>query len=151
MIDVFTATEAKLPIIRQLAQQVWPSTFKEILSEQQIDYMVEMMYSLRALKSQVEEKKHVFLLAQEKENGQHMGYVSYELDYQGQPRTKIHKIYLLPASQGKGIGRKFLDEVAERATSHGNTVLSLNVNRHNSAIQFNFTKEWAFLTLGTRK
>lgn len=136
MIDVFPATVADLPIIRHLAQQIWPSTFAEILSEPQIDYMLEMMYSLNALKNQMSEKNHVFLLAQEKESRQYLGYVSYEPDYQGQLITKIHKIYLLPASQGKGMGRKLLDEVARAAHSQGNTILSLNVNCHNKAIQF---------------
>lgn len=136
MIDVFPATETDLPVVRHLALQIWPSTFEEILSPQQIDYMLEMMYSPDALKNQIKEKKHLFLLAQEKESGQYLGYVSYEPGYQGQPITKIHKIYLLSASQGKGIGRKLLDEVACSASSHENTVLSLNVNCHNKAIQF---------------
>ena len=136
MIDVSQATETELPIIRRLAQQIWPNTFKEILTEQQIDYMVEMMYSIESLKSQMNDEGHVFLLAQEKESGEYLGYVSYESGYKGHPITKIHKIYLLPASQGKGIGRKLLDEVADRATSQENITISLNVNRHNKAIQF---------------
>lgn len=136
MIEIFPAVETDLPLIRHLAQQIWPSTFKGILSEQQIDYMLEMMYSLDALKSQIQDKNHIFLLAREKERGHYLGFVSYETGYQGTPTTKIHKIYLLPASQGKGIGRQLLNEVTEAARVAGNTVLSLNVNCHNTAIRF---------------
>src|SRR5207244_1185497 len=66
----------------------------------------------------------------------YLGYVSYELDYKSQSKTKIHKIYLLPASQGNGVGRLLIDKVAELATEHKNSTVSLNVNRYNKAIQF---------------
>lgn len=136
MIEIFPAVETDLPTIRHLAQQIWPSTFKDILSEQQISYMLEMMYSLEALKSQVRDKNHIFLLAREKESEEYLGFVSYETGYQGTLTTKIHKIYLLPASQGKGIGRHLLGEVTQAARACKNTVLSLNVNCHNKAIHF---------------
>ena len=136
MIAITEVTEDELPIIQDIAYKTWPSTFGEILSPSQISYMLEMMYSLDALTSQINDKNHVFLLAKDESNGEYLGYVSYELDYKGEPLTKIHKIYLLPASQGKGVGRLLIDNVAERAIHHANDRLGLNVNRHNKAIQF---------------
>lgn len=136
MITITQATEQDLPLIRDIAFQTWPTTFGEILSPAQISYMLEMMYSLDALNTQINEKKHVFLIAKNTDNAEYLGYVSYELDYTGQPLTKIHKIYLLPASQGKGVGRLFIDKVADVALLHKNTRLGLNVNRYNKAIQF---------------
>ena len=38
-------TEASLQAIRDVAAEVWPRTFKEILSPEQIEYMMEMMYA----------------------------------------------------------------------------------------------------------
>ena len=136
MTTITQATEQDLPIIRDIAYQTWPTTFGEILSPTQISYMLDMMYNLDALKAQVDEKKHVFLLAKDADTNEHLGYVSYELNYKNQPLTKIHKIYLLPASQGKGVGRLFIEQVAQVALSHANTRLGLNVNRYNKAIQF---------------
>ncbi|SFF05587.1 GNAT family N-acetyltransferase [Spirosoma endophyticum] len=136
MITVIQATDQELPIIRDIAYQTWPTTFGEILSPAQIRYMLDMMYSLDSLKRQISEQKHVFLLAQETDSKAYLGYVSYEFDYKSQSKTKIHKIYLLPASQGKGVGRLLIDKVAELAAEHRNSTVSLNVNRYNKAIQF---------------
>jgi GNAT superfamily N-acetyltransferase len=136
MITITEATEHDLPIIRDIAYQTWPSTFGEILSPDQIRYMLDMMYSPDALKRQIKDKNHVFLLAREADTGAYFGYLSYELDYQAEPKTKIHKIYLLPASQGKGVGRLLIDKVAELAIEQKNARLVLNVNRYNKAIQF---------------
>ncbi|GAB2561686.1 GNAT family N-acetyltransferase [Spirosoma areae] len=136
MITITQATEQDLPIIHDIAHQTWPNTFAEILSPVQISYMLEMMYTFDALKAQINEQKHVFLLAQDDESNEYLGYVSYELDYRRQPKTKIHKIYLLPASQGKGVGRLLIEKVADRAMNHKNDKLSLNVNKHNKAVQF---------------
>lgn len=136
MITITQATEQELPIIQDIAYQTWPTTFGDILSPAQISYMLEMMYSLDALKTQIDKQGHVFLLAQEADSKAYLGYVSYELDYKGEPKTKIHKIYLLPASQGKGVGRLLIDKVAELAAEHKNSMVALNVNRYNKAIQF---------------
>ena len=136
MIIITEAAEQELPIIQAIAYRTWPATFGEILSPAQIDYMLNMMYSLDSLTAQIRDKKHVFLLAQESESQAYLGFISYEFDYKDQAKTKIHKIYLLPASQGKGVGRLLIDKVATLATERANASLSLNVNKYNKAIQF---------------
>ncbi|UFH51897.1 GNAT family N-acetyltransferase [Spirosoma sp. KNUC1025] len=136
MIAITEVTETDLPVIQTIAHQTWPSTFGEILSPSQIRYMLEMMYSLDALKSQINEKKHVFLLAKDEISNEYLGYISYELHYKGESVTKVHKIYMLPASQGKGVGRLLIDNVAERAIQQADNRLGLNVNRYNRAVQF---------------
>ncbi len=136
MISITPATEAQLAVIQTIAHQTWPTTFAAILSPEQISYMLEMMYSPDSLKAQLNEKSHVFLLARESDSGNYLGFLSYELDYRGAPKTKIHKIYLLPNSQGKGVGKQLIEQATERAKAGQNTTLSLNVNRHNKAIQF---------------
>ena len=147
MITIAPATEDDLPTIRDIAYQTWPNTFGNILSPAQISYMLDMMYSLESLKSQVTEKNHAFLLARDDESGTYLGYTSYELNYKSQSTTKIHKIYLLPASQGKGVGRLLIDCVAQAAQTHANDQLSLNVNRSNKAVQF--YERMGFAVVGT--
>ncbi len=121
--------------IEQIAQQTWPTTFGNILSSDQIAYMLNWMYSPDALTEQIEQQGHVFLLAQS-DAGEPLGYVSYELNVNDKPVTKIHKIYLLPASQGQGIGRMMIDYVAKQADKVENIALQLNVNRQNKAVSF---------------
>lgn len=136
MIAITPATEDELSLIQAIAHQTWPNTFGDILSPQQISYMLDMMYSREALLAQIHHKQHVFMLAKDTDLNQALGYVSYELNYKEAPLTKIHKIYMLPASQGKGVGRAMIETVADIARQNGNDRLGLNVNRFNKAIQF---------------
>lgn len=134
MTQIIKATEAEFPIIRSIAFKTWPVTFGSILSEAQIDYMLEMMYSIPSLTEQVNQKNHYFLLF--REGNEYLGYASYELNYKGQDKTKIHKIYVVPEGQGKGVGRQLMDTIKDIALQHNNNKLALNVNRDNKAIQF---------------
>jgi diamine N-acetyltransferase len=120
--------------IQAIANKTWPVTFGDILSPEQIAYMLDMMYSTASLESQVTDKQHVFLIIKEFDN--YLGYLSYELNYKNSLKTKIHKIYVLPETQGKGVGKILFGEVTTIAKKNGNTVLTLNVNRDNSAVQF---------------
>lgn len=135
MITITKINESLLPEIQGIAFKTWPKTFANILSPDQINYMLDWMYDLDALRSQLLEKTHVFLLAQELGNS--LGFASYEVNQGGSNKTKIHKIYILPETQGKGVGKKLLMAVSEIALKHGDTHLFLNVNKYNqTAIDF---------------
>lgn len=134
MIKIISAKENHFPIVQRIAHQTWPITFKGILSPEQITYMLEMMYSIESLKQQLK-KGQVFILAKEKDNI--VGFASYEPRYAGMPKTKIHKLYILPSAQGKGVGKKLIQRLNASAEAKGDGILSLNVNKfNNSAIRF---------------
>lgn len=132
--QIVEATTDHIYNIQVLSNVIWPATFSNILSQEQISYMMNMMYSTSSLEKQMNELNHHYLLAEE--DGEYLGYLSYELNYKGTPITKIHKIYVLPSIQGKGVGRLFIDAVSKLALKNNNTLLSLNVNRYNKAIDF---------------
>ncbi len=132
--QIVEATTDHIYNIQVLSNVIWPATFSNILSQEQISYMMDMMYSTSSLEKQINELHHHYLLAEE--DGEYLGYLSYELNYKGTPITKIHKIYVLPSIQGKGVGRLFIDAVSKLALKNNNTLLSLNVNRYNKAIDF---------------
>lgn len=132
--QIVEATTDHIYNIQVLSNVIWPVTFSNILSQEQIAYMMDMMYSTSSLEKQMKELNHHYLLAEE--DGEYLGYLSYEFNYKGMPITKIHKIYVLPSVQGKGVGRLFINVVSELALKNNNTLLSLNVNRYNKAIDF---------------
>src|SRR5436190_1858539 len=107
MITIKRNTDENFTSIRTIANEVWPDTYGSILSKEQFDYMMEMMYSISSLQIQSNVKKHHFILALENETP--VGFASYEFNYNGIPKTKIHKIYILTTEQGKGIGKKLID------------------------------------------
>ncbi|WP_134089110.1 GNAT family N-acetyltransferase [Olivibacter sp. XZL3] len=123
-----------ISIIQDIAYKTWPRTFRNILSAAQIKYMLEMMYSTSSLTKQMQELRHRFLLAIE--NGQYVGFISYESPYKDTLQTKIHKIYILLEAQGKGVGKRLMDAVEKTAQANGDDRLLLNVNKHNEAERF---------------
>ena len=131
--EITQITKSQLPIVAKLAHEIWPSAYGEILSKEQLTYMLDKFYSLEALSQQLEEKNHVFLLAEE--NGDFIGFASYELNIENH-KTKIHKIYVLPTTQGKGYGVQLINEIENRSKAIKNDVLFLNVNRLNKAQYF---------------
>lgn len=131
---IITAEEQHFNVIKQIAYETWPHTFGNILSTDQIGYMLKLMYDVNAITKQVVELGHTFILAAE--NNAYYGYASYEVNYKQHPVTKIHKLYILPNVQGKGIGKMLIEYVESEARRNHNQHLTLNVNRENKAVEF---------------
>jgi diamine N-acetyltransferase len=131
---IISVTIEQIPYIQKIANSTWPSTFKNILSAQQIDYMLEMMYSTEILQQQLQKNHHFFLFF---EDNSPLGFIGLEHNCLSSNKTKIHKIYIIPEAQGKGIGKKLIDRAENEAKAHQDHALFLNVNRYNqSAIAF---------------
>jgi ribosomal protein S18 acetylase RimI-like enzyme len=133
MIRIDKATVADLKTITEIAHKTWPLTYGEILSPAQLEYMLNAFYSDAALRANIE-NGHEFILAKEADIV--LGFASFEPHYENGNTTKIHKIYILPETQGKGIGKLLLDAIAQFAKEKNATSLLLNVNRFNMALTF---------------
>ena len=129
MIEIISAQKQHIPTIKKLADYLWPKAFASILSTEQIDYMMEMMYSQASIEKQMDEG-HQFAIAQ-KDNVD-IGYVSYETNHNNSHKTKIHKLYISPEYQRHGIGKLMVDYVAGQALKANNNSLFLNVNKFNT-------------------
>ncbi len=133
MIHIKTAGMKDIPLIMELAEKIWRPAYRSILSQDQEDYMMEMIYSKAALSNQMDTLHHQFLLVYEEKEP--VGFAAYAAT--PEPGIyKLHKIYVSPELQGKGIGRTIIDEVIRRVKSSRATALELNVNRHNRARSF---------------
>ena len=144
MISISEAKPTDFPIIREIAYKTWPITYGSFISKAQLDYMLGKFYSDAALNDNFSTKNHRFLLV--KQVSICLGFVSYEHHYLGGTKTRLHKIYLLPESQRKGAGKLLLAEVEKLAIKNNDTIISLNVNRFNTA--FNFYKKLGFEKVG---
>ena len=134
MISISEAKPSDFPVIREIAQITWPVAYGAIISKVQLDYMLEKFYSDAALNDNFSTKNHRFLLV--KQESVCLGFASYEHHYLGENKTRLHKIYMLPDSQRKGAGKLLLAEVEKLALENNDTIISLNVNRFNSALHF---------------
>ena len=133
MISIQKNTDDNFTTIRAIAAEVWPIAYGAILSQEQLDYMMEMMYSIPSLKKQAASNKH-FILAIE--NDIPVAFASYEFNYNGTLKTKIHKIYVLSNQQSKGIGKMLINYIINEATQNKQEGLHLNVNKNNVAQHF---------------
>jgi len=125
------ALKKDIAIIYALAHAVWPETYSAILSEAQLKYMLEMIYSKSSLQKQFEED-HNFLIVEE--NKTPVAFADYSL--LKDDVYKLNKIYVLPAQQGKSIGKLLLHHVIDLVKAKGAKTLLLNVNRNNKAKEF---------------
>ena len=114
-----------------LAQQTWPVTYGHIVPPEQLQYMLNLIYHPAALRRQILEEKHQFLMVEQEEEP--IGFASWGA--LAEPGVyKLHKLYVLPGIQGKGLGKAMLQFIFEDI--RGARALRLNVNRHNKALQF---------------
>lgn len=133
MIAIKEAQPNELNIIQDIARRTWPVTYGDILRAEQIAYMLDRFYSTESLNANLDDGHH-FLLA--RENDVVLGFASFVHDAPEKSNTKIPKIYVLPQTQGKGIGQKLMETIEHQARQHGATKLTLNVNRFNKALTF---------------
>jgi GNAT superfamily N-acetyltransferase len=123
----------ELPTITDLAHEIWPIAFAEILSPPQIDYMLNWMYSQEKLTEQFDNGHHFFggFI-----NDKAVGFMGIEPHFPTAHSLKIHKLYVLPTLQGQGYGKSFIEQAKTEAMKNECTSLVLNVNRFNKAVQF---------------
>ncbi|TDE15544.1 GNAT family N-acetyltransferase [Dyadobacter psychrotolerans] len=115
-----------------IQEKTWEPTYREILSREQIEYMFEKIYSYDALKKSILLEGQQFLLLISGE--QTIGFAAVS---EAEPGCfKLHKVYLLPSSQGTGAGRHLLTAAEEYVKSVGGRKMTLNVNKYNKAKSF---------------
>ena len=120
--------ETEYPIAYRLAQEIWDTTYKQILSPEQIKYMLDMMYAPEVIEKELKEGIRFEFV---KDNGTPIGFLSYGL-YHGKDTMKLHKLYLSDIYHGRGIGSMMLQYVIAAAKKAGVRKLILNVNKENA-------------------
>ncbi|HEY0053773.1 MAG TPA: GNAT family N-acetyltransferase [Pedobacter sp.] len=127
------ASKNDIFLISKLAYEIWPKTYLNILSTKQINFMLNDMYSHENLLAQFNNGVE-FLMVEIQNNG--VGFASYSLSDSGTSVYKIHKLYLLPAYQGKGLGNQIIQFIEGDSGLKNGKFLELNVNRNNPAVAF---------------
>lgn len=133
------ATYDDIPAINAMAQVVFRQTYRSILSPEQMEFMMDWMYSLENLTAQMN-GGHRFFIAED-DIGLH-GYVSVRpdgSDADGTPVFHLEKIYVMPEAQGSGLGKALFETAVAAVRGAVNNTparLELNVNRNNPAVGF---------------
>ncbi len=132
--DLFRYASYKdIALIRELAHQIWPLTYQDILSPEQIRFMLNDIYSKESLLAQFENGTQ-FVMAEMED--QPIGFASFSLSDEENKVYKVHKLYLLATFQGKGLGKQIINFIEHDVRLIGGQYLELNVNRNNPSAGF---------------
>ena len=113
-------TEFEYQNVNMIATITWQNAYKEILSNSQINYMLNKFLSVEAIKTNIKDGYTYTLLL---DNDIRMGFFAYkfETDY-----IFLSKLYILPNFQGKGLARLSIEHLKEFKMP-----IRLTVNKYN--------------------
>lgn len=116
----------EIPIVQQLAREIWDEHYIKILSQEQIDYMLNLFYSDEKIRAEIEEGISWEMLM-DKDNP--VGYLVCKFE---EEKLYISKIYLKAETRGKGFGKLLLNRAIELAKLNHKKYIYLNVNKENT-------------------
>jgi ribosomal protein S18 acetylase RimI-like enzyme len=95
---------------------------------------MNLIYSEESLSEQIQKRQQLFFIVND--GIATIAFFSIEHQYNNEAVTRINKIYILPQSHGKGIGKYLIDAITTLAKEKESKKLSLNVNKYNKALLF---------------
>lgn len=131
MTKISKASIADWKTIEQIAHQSWQHGYATVLSQAQIDFMLQKSYSKNGILEAMQQGHVFFILTSESIP---VGFVS--LFFKTSDILRIEKLYLLPEAQGKGLGKELIDFASMQAKERACPIIELNVNRSNKAYHF---------------
>lgn len=130
-----------------LAKQIWHQHYPGIITTAQIDYMLDKIQSPAAIRDQLEQGNHYYLIRQLETA---IGYFSIrEQQDDDDSILFLSKIYLDEAYRGEGLGYHAFSFIEALAADVGAKRINLLVNRNNS-IAVNSYLRWGFCITETR-
>lgn len=133
-IEIRKATYADLNNIQELSEEVLPNAFHGVLTTEQIDYMLDRLYSQEALRYDIKSEDHIAYVATI--DGVDCAYAC--LIKQGPDLYFMPKIYVDNRQMRKGIGTKLFNTMIENIKESHPTPLTIEVkvNHYNRARKF---------------
>ena len=127
------ADAGQLKTVASLARKIFPETYRDLIPDGQIPYMMEMMYGDEVMRREFAAGMKFALIA---DGDNPVGYISWHLaDDGGEKFMRLEKLYLDFAYHGRSIGNMALCHVIDAAKRAGASYISLNVNKGNLRAQ----------------
>lgn len=114
--------------LAELADKIWHECFIDIISAEQIDYMVDKFQSYDAMLTQISSQGYSYCGVYD--DGDLCGYIGMKPDTDG--RFFLSKLYLRSDKRGQGIATQMMKRVFDEAESCGRNRVYLTVNKYNT-------------------
>lgn len=133
-ITIRTAGEQDIALLQRLAEESWWPTYSTLISKEQIEYMLQALYSTDVLSRLMRTSEQEFLILYE--GLEPCAFAAYSFVEREEASVKINKLYVVPSAHKKGYGKILLNEVMRKVRSHNVRFIELKVNRSNPARYF---------------
>lgn len=126
MVEFKIVDKENIKELANLASEIWHEYWTCLLSEEQIDYMVEKFQSENAIIEQIKNENYAYFFIIK--DGIKCGYfgISRKEDY-----LFLSKLYLKKEYRHQGVGRKAFEKIVEIAKDFGYSSIKLTVNKNN--------------------
>jgi ribosomal protein S18 acetylase RimI-like enzyme len=119
-------TKEQIKVLADTANVVWHDAFKEILTLEQIEYMIEKFQSFQALSQAINDNGYKYYLIKTDNNV--AGYTGL---HEENGKMFLSKLYILKEYRGKQISSKTFDFIENLAKVKNLKSVWLTVNRNN--------------------
>lgn len=119
------AVEDDIKELAALGNDIWREHYSSILSEEQIDYMLEKFQSESAIKEQIEQGYEYYFI---KEDSNSIGYIGL---CKKSEHLFLSKLYIKQDYRSKGYGKKAFNFVCTKCKDFGLDKIVLTVNKNN--------------------
>lgn len=117
-----------------MAKKIWINHYPDIIGAEQTAYMLQRNYNLPALEQQQADGQQFYWICDD--GGSEIGFMG--ISKSASDGLFIHKFYILPEAQGKGIGKRAFQLLI--SSFPDTSSITLQVNRQNyKSINFYFT------------
>jgi RimJ/RimL family protein N-acetyltransferase len=127
MLTFRNASNSDINLLGSLAREIWMSYYPNILSTEQIEYMLGLMYSAKTIEQEL--GRGVIWVVVEADS-EPIGFIAFTTCQNTE--VKLNKLYLKIEQQGKGYGKASLNYVIEYAKEHQCNKVYLTVNKNNT-------------------
>ncbi|RCX21685.1 acetyltransferase (GNAT) family protein [Fontibacillus phaseoli] len=119
-------TEDEVSSLVNLASGIWHEYYVSILSNEQIDYMVDKFQSKTAMTDQIQNQGYEYYFMNA--HGKNVGYISIK---QEEGRLFLSKFYIQKEHRGKGYASQAMEFLVGLCKQRGLGLIWLTVNRYN--------------------
>jgi ribosomal protein S18 acetylase RimI-like enzyme len=118
----------ELETVRRLAHEIWHACYPDIISVEQIRYMLQRMYDADELRQEVVVRGVKYALVES--DGAPCGYLAWEF-VPNDRSLFLHKLYVDSRLHSRGLGAASIRWLEQEAIKESATCIRLRVNRNN--------------------
>ena len=112
----------------QLAKEIWEEYYRDIITREQITYMIETFQSPEAIENQIQDGMKYYLAV---EGDEEIGYLAYAEETDNS--LFLSKIYIKKDFRNRGKGREMFAFILGQARERELKTVRLTVNKNNTA------------------